>query len=164
MKYLQVSLCVLALAALLAGWSGCGGGEHPLAPVKGKIVFQGQPVKGGSVTFRPLGTGSGAQAANLGKPATAMVQDDGTFVLSTMKQGDGAVVGNHEVIYTASFAEVKGYEDKRELPPWAGAVPTQKQVEVKSGSNDFTIDLVKPSQPAGGAAAPAAGPAAPATK
>jgi len=143
MGRLGLCLGLAACIAMLLGLSGCGGPGARVAPVKGKVVFDGKPVKGGSITFRPVASGTESKAGALGKPATGDVGDDGTFVLSTYGKGDGAVVGKHEVLFTPFLAEVKSYEDKRELPPWHGAMPKTKQVEVKPGSNDITIELVK---------------------
>ena len=139
-----VCLTGVALAALLAGLSGCGAGSgFKVAPVKGKLTHQGQPVKGGSITFQPLGAGD-AKADKLGKPATAQVGDDGTFVLSTYGKEDGAVVGKHRVAYMAVFVAPKDYDDKPPPSPYVGLVPKPGEVEVKPGANEINLELVAP--------------------
>ncbi len=137
--WLGVSLCVAGLAAL----AGCGskGAEYTVAPVKGKLVCRGQPVKGGHITFRPL-QAAGGKAGITGKPASAEVKEDGTFVLSTYGKQDGAVVGKHEITYLPVAAGAQSYEEKPQPSPYAGLVPKPNQVEVKEGQNDFTIELV----------------------
>jgi hypothetical protein len=83
----------ILLAALCCGvcW-GCGtagsGTMPPLIPVKGKVTYKGSPVTKGTIKFQPDG---------YGRPATAKLQPDGTFVLGTNKEGDGVVAGHHQV-------------------------------------------------------------------
>lgn len=136
---LLVSVCVLALAML----AGCGpkGAEYTVAPVKGKVVCRGQPVKGGHITFRPI-QAIGGKAGVTGKPASAEVKEDGTFVLSTYGKEDGAVVGKHAITYLPAVAGAQSYEEKPKPSPYAGMVPKPKEVEVKPGQNEVTIELV----------------------
>jgi hypothetical protein len=77
--------------ALVAACSGCGksAGMAPLIPVKGKVTYKGQPLKKGRVTF---------ESQDTGKRTTGNLEADGTFVLSTYKQGDGAAAGDYTVI------------------------------------------------------------------
>lgn len=66
---------------------GCD--THPAtAPVQGSVLFEDQPLKFGSVMFQPT---SG------GQPARGEIQPDGTFILSTFSEGDGAIIGSHRV-------------------------------------------------------------------
>lgn len=66
--------------------AGCNRGPQ-MAPVTGKVTYNGQPLTFGVVQF---------QSAS-GQPARGEIQSDGTFSLSTFRQGDGAVVGSHRV-------------------------------------------------------------------
>ena len=80
--------------ALLAA-AGCSSDPHKPYPIKGVILFEnGQPAKelaGYSVTFMPTsGEGLPSSFGN--------VEEDGTFVLSCKRQGDGAVAGKHQVV------------------------------------------------------------------
>ena len=71
---------------------GCGKKDpSPLAPVKGQVWFQGQPLTGGMVVFTPdtLRGGSGPQA-------WAKIGADGSFVLLTDAR-TGAVPGWHRI-------------------------------------------------------------------
>ena len=153
-RWLGSGLVLLAVALLLVALPGCpGGGELETAPVQGSVTYEGKPVTGGSITFRPTQAAGGAGGATTGKPASGAVQADGSFVLTTYEASDGAVVGQHEVMYTAPTVELpydednppEGYE-KLPVPesPYQGLVPKTKQVEVKAGGNDFTIELVRP--------------------
>ena len=52
----------LLLAATLVG---CGNQDRPLAPVSGQVLYKGEPLTFGSVTFQPAG----------GQPARARRRD-----------------------------------------------------------------------------------------
>jgi len=82
----RVAMLCLTLSV---GVVGCGGGA---APVKGKVTYKGEPVKGGSLVFSPLAEG--------GKAASGDVKEDGTYTLTTNKPGDGAKPGHYRVTYT----------------------------------------------------------------
>lgn len=140
-------LACVACVAMLTVWTGCGDTSgQKLAPVKGKVVFDGQGVSGGTLTFRPL---SSTNTGTPGKPASAEVQQDGSFALMTFKPGDGATVGKCEVSFLPALPTPKDYDDKPKLPAWVGTAPKTKQVEVKPGQNDFTIELEKMGASAG---------------
>jgi hypothetical protein len=133
----------LALAILFAVlFAGCGqSGGAGLAPVRGKVVANGQPVTGGSLLFAPAD-------GNIAQPATGAVNPDGTFVLGTTDTDDGAAVGRHLVTYNAPPRT--GQEDwdgygtppPEVVSPFEGFLPKPAEVEVKSGQNDLTIELV----------------------
>lgn len=149
---------VVGALVLLQFVPGCGEGKFPVRPAKGKVVCGGKSVTGGSVTFMPIAAeGSGAEA---GKPATATVGSDGTFVLTTHERFDGAIVGKHRVQYTGPEDEQK---EEDETAPSSEEEPAAKPkraraqdksqcvqkgeitVEVKAdGENDFTIELFPP--------------------
>jgi hypothetical protein len=61
-----------------------------MAPVTGKVLYNGKPLEFGSVTFQPPS----------GQAARGKIQSDGSFSLSTYRPGDGAVVGSHKVRIT----------------------------------------------------------------
>jgi hypothetical protein len=78
---LRLFLPVVALAAGFAAMSfsgGCGSKAPPPGPsaVRGKVIFNGQPVAGGLVVFTP-----DPQRGGSGKPARAETGPDGGFVL-----------------------------------------------------------------------------------
>ena len=81
-------LCALSLVVL----AGCGGPK--MAPVKGRVMFNGMPVKEAQVTFAPTGAEGQKETS---KPATGFTDDNGNFDLSTFKNYDGAIVGPHSV-------------------------------------------------------------------
>lgn len=84
---LRLGIALVALGAAV----GCGGGTK-VYPVKGKVTFDGKPMKGGgSVAFMPTGGQSG-------KAAGGEIADDGTYELMTHKPGDGSMEGEFRVV------------------------------------------------------------------
>jgi len=146
MQCLRVFL-VLAVAGVLATAIGCSksGAAYRTAPVKGKVIYNGQPVTSGGIRLQPIAV-PGASESNPGKPAGGEVRSDGTFVLSTYKDGDGAVVGRHKVSYIPFSKGAETYEDKPEPSPYLGLVPKEQEVEIKPGQNELTIELVPMTQ------------------
>ena len=88
-------ICLLTAFALVAG---CHRGPT-MAPVTGKVFYNGRPLEFGSVMFQPAS----------GQPAQGQIQSDGTFTLSTYKEADGAVVGRHKVRITCYETEKPGF-------------------------------------------------------
>ena len=64
-------LPIAVVATLFLGIAGCGksGSEYQVAPVTGKVTFNGEPVPEGTVRFQPLSEAAG-KAGITGKPAT----------------------------------------------------------------------------------------------
>lgn len=139
-------LCGLSVSFL--GVLGCGADSGPpRAPVTGTVTHDGSPVSGGSITFAPIGS----EQTEAGKPATGVVQSDGTFKLGTYKPGDGAVIGKHRILYSppstgTGEAEVPEGEHAENPPPspYAGLVADPAEIEVASGENKIEVKLVKP--------------------
>jgi hypothetical protein len=116
---------------------GCSGvSELPTAKVTGKVVCNGQPVPNVRVYFGPVGVKGKLES---GKQGLGNARDDGTFTVSTYGDGDGAVVGKHDVVVSTPHPEdFPGFSCDCETD---GSKPI-KQVEVKAGEeNDFVIEL-----------------------
>ena len=130
-------LCsIVASSALMIG---CGsGGDFPVAPVRGRVLCEGQPVPHVRVFFEPLETD---RSAIVGKQAIAVTEADGTFVLSTYGTGDGAVIGRHRVRV--------GGPNRGDHPNFTCACVLNSeidimQVEVKANAeNEFDVVLKK---------------------
>ena len=99
-----VVLCGLLLAAM----SGCGqapAGDAPdgkLVSVKGQALFLDKPIPKATVTFHPL-----AVADKKAKTPFAVVQEDGTFLMTTYRPEDGAPAGEYSVT-VSWFKPAKG--------------------------------------------------------
>lgn len=86
------SLRWLVVTCTVAAGCGTETGDRPVA-VAGKVVTAaGQPCGGALVVFHPLAT----ERVNAAKPV-ATTADDGSFRLTTLKPGDGAVAGEYGV-------------------------------------------------------------------
>jgi hypothetical protein len=79
----------LAIVVYALSCTGCADKAFHLetASVTGTVTLDGKPVTEGVVLFTPA----------RGKLARGALSEDGTFTLSTYKDGDGAIVGTHQV-------------------------------------------------------------------
>ncbi len=85
----------------------------------------------------------GTKNSVLGKPATGVVQDDGSFVLSTYGNNDGAVVGKHQVMFSPIMVGPETPADKPTPSPYFGLQPEPREVDIQPGSNELTLELKK---------------------
>ncbi|MFQ3649386.1 MAG: hypothetical protein SNJ75_03565 [Gemmataceae bacterium] len=92
MQFLRSALVLGLLTVLL----GCGGGGKPPAiPVKGKVMFKKDtPAAGAMIVFHPV---QDEFERRIGGKPFAKVQEDGTFVLTTYEENDGAPEGEYGV-------------------------------------------------------------------
>lgn len=118
-------LIPLALIAAI----GCAGGA-PLAqapetvPVKGKVILSsGSPLTTGRIVFVPEDKSKQEAVGGIGK--------DGTFTLTSYKQGDGAATGN----YTIKIEDGPPTLPKKYTTGGYGSVTVEK------GKTDYTIRL-----------------------
>jgi hypothetical protein len=95
----DTTLAIGCLAAILV-IAGCQQGPT-MVPVTGKVLYNGKPLKFGSVVFQPPS----------GQPAQGEIQSDGTFTLSTYRPQDGAVVGKHKVRITCYESQRPGAKE-----------------------------------------------------
>jgi len=116
--------CVCAIVVV-----GCGkpGYQQETAPASGKVTLDGQPLASGFVTF----------LVTNGRMSTGEIKPDGTFVMSTYGDGDGARVGSHPVTITPIPADDNRYRGQKPVP-----VPDRYKQPATSG---FTAD-VKPDE------------------
>jgi hypothetical protein len=85
------------LLVAIAFFTGCEQGPT-MAPVSGKVLYNGRALEFGSVVFQPPS----------GQPAQGEIQSDGSFTLSTYRPGDGAAVGAHKVRITCYESQRPG--------------------------------------------------------
>lgn len=92
----------------------------------------------GLLILAPVGEGpDAAKTLNLGKPAQAIIQPDGSFTMGTYGDKDGAVIGKHKVVLNLAVLT------KRDPKQPCQKVAPNLTLEVKPGSNQYTIDLAK---------------------
>jgi hypothetical protein len=97
------------------------------------VVIDGQRVAGGRLMFAPASQDN----TEPGKPAFANIQPDGSFVLTTYSDGDGAVVGEHWVtIFPPSDDSVA-----TNLPKFRRYTVRRKQSVVAGQDNVIDIQL-----------------------
>lgn len=81
----------LAPVMLLAVCCGCGSSGSKMAAVHGVVTYQQNPLPDADVMFIPRAGG---------RPATGRTDAQGRFDLTTSRNKDGALVGEHDVIVT----------------------------------------------------------------
>jgi hypothetical protein len=86
--------CLAAIFALAL--AGCGPSGPAMEPVSGVVLYQGRPLAGARVMF---------VAPESSRPAVGTTNEAGEFALTTMSEGDGAVVGEHRVTVTSFTPE-----------------------------------------------------------
>lgn len=119
----RLTLTLFAICLTLV----CGCSNQSMAPVKGRVMFNGKPVKAAAVTFSPTGTPGQLET---GKPGTGFTDDEGYFELSTFKSYDGALIGPHSVLVTLDDTNPAKCRREKTLT-----------LEVKPGDNTFTIEM-----------------------
>jgi hypothetical protein len=91
MKRWSKRALVPLLLAVMA--TGCG----QTNTVKGRVLLDGQPVAGATVTFVPDADGQG-------RPAFGTTDSDGYFQLMTYRPGDGALPGAYRIVVSKTEA------------------------------------------------------------
>jgi len=80
-------------------------------PVRGQVLFEGRATPNANILLEPVGT----KDPGVPRPH-AIVKDDGSFVLGTYGNGDGAPVGDYKVL-VQWFAQPEGGDFDGGLPP-----------------------------------------------
>lgn len=94
----MIRICVCVNVVFVCLLAGCSRSPYEVAPVHGIVKLSDKPFPQGSIVFSPVAQG---EDANPGKPATAKIQSDGTYRLSTFSKEDGAILGEHWVTIIA---------------------------------------------------------------
>jgi len=143
------SIIPWGLAAVVAlGLSGCGNGGT--CDVRGTVKFKdGTPLTRGSIHFE--GTGRAAHGT---------IQPDGSFVMSSYKEGDGVMPGTYQVFIDNTedpmvWDEAKKayrYGQPRIATKYSAAATSGLKFDVK-GRENFAIE-VEPFAPSSGTRVP----------
>ena len=142
----SVRMLILGVGLMAVGVSGCGPGHPQTYPVRGKVVFDdGAPLDEGFIGFEST------PASGLPINARGAVGSDGTFMLSTFGDGDGAVVGKHRVLVRAQRQKFDDFEGNWEFIPEPVIHPRFESYEtsgleftVAEGDNEFTVVVQRP--------------------
>ena len=127
---MKLAIVIATLFGCCAGCGANGSGTLPqLIPVKGKVTFKGQPLTIGAIRFEP---------DDFGRPATGKLQSDGTYVLSTLKEGDGVVPGHHRV--TIIDLNIKS-KDGAILQKYLNTSKSKLEADVSAEKTEFAFDL-----------------------
>lgn len=129
------SCWVCSLALMI----GCGS-ESGLAPVKGRVLMNGQPLAGAAVMFHPEGGGM---------PATGVTDSNGDFEMET-SQVKGAAIGKNNVSVSKQVnAESNRKTEESEIvamksltpPKYASPQTSGLSVDVKPGMERVELKL-----------------------
>lgn len=127
---MRLALGILLLALFAAA---CNRTPPPQLPVRGRVLVNGVPLRGGTVVFTP-----DPKRGTRGPISFAVLNDQGEFELAN-EQGPGAIAGWHRVTIAPppnSEALIAGLERYRH-PDQSGL-----EFEVRpSADNDFTVML-----------------------
>ncbi len=124
--------------ALLSGAVGCGGSKFEVAPVSGTCTCNGEALTAGMVVFEPVPK-SGDKPRESGRAASGMIQSDGTYILSTYGNSDGAIIGEHTVRVFAPAPEDDDAPITDANRYACGNTPLQQVVE--DGRNVINLEL-----------------------
>jgi hypothetical protein len=127
---------VRLLALLVVGFSiGCQRHGLETAKVHGQVTLDGQPVKKGTVMFVP----------SAGRAGHGVIAPDGTFELTTYADGDGAVIGEHQISVFVPHDENASAEEmaRNRLPiKYATTASSGLTWNIKSGQvNEVQLEL-----------------------
>jgi hypothetical protein len=116
------------LSYMTAAICGCSQAEFSVTPLKGKVICKGRPVTEGLVQFSPVSSGNPMS----GKTGAGEIDRDGTFVVTTYSQGDGAVVGKCRI--------TAGPNDPK--LPWPCKLKTPIEFDVQPGLANVVIEVL----------------------
>ena len=78
-------LVIISAVAVSCSCFGCGRGGLGTIPIRGKVVYNGEPLGHGEVLYNPVDVSQ--------RRARGKIQSDGTFKLTTLEKDDGALPG-----------------------------------------------------------------------
>ena len=130
------SLCLIAMLLLC----GCSKSGLDLAPLTGKVTYQGKNLTHGKVVLMPSGE-------TTGPPGLGQIEADGTYSISTTQQS-GAIVGTHKVTVTCRREPTEQERQGMVITPlltpaqYANEMTTPLTVTVEPGGSTFNIELL----------------------
>ncbi len=121
---------------LVAFWAclmvGCNDRGLPnMVPIRGKVLYNGRPVEHGIVKYVPVSEGNG-------RVALGTIQPDGTFIMTTLKKGDGVQKGEYRIAVIAPqpFSDRGGQAGQETKGVDEVVLPVKFGMEQQSGLTD----------------------------
>jgi hypothetical protein len=131
-------MAALSLSALLV--LGCAESGSDLAPVRGRVTLDGQPLAGARLRFQPETAG--------GSPSYGTTDQQGSYELGFKRGQPGAQIGWHVIrIESGSEAGESGKKGSARTLPARYNAQSELRREVKSDEEN-TIDFELESDPA----------------
>lgn len=117
----------------------CGCGKEssesvPTYPVSGKVTYNGKPAGGVQVFLYPT---SAPTIPQIPSNPHGTTEKDGTFTLTTYREGDGAPEGGYQVILNWPAAKEDDDDEATtdRLQGWYDAAHSKLRAQIKSGDN-----------------------------
>ncbi|MBT5017515.1 MAG: carboxypeptidase regulatory-like domain-containing protein [Planctomicrobium sp.] len=130
----NVKSLILGLVATGGMLMGCSGDKSPdrpaTTPTTGVVTYNGDPIEGATVTFKP-----GAE----GKAAFGKTDAEGKFAITTFEGGDGAIPGS----YTISVTKMEEIESNAVSMDDPNYDPTIEEPEPKNLLPEKYADATK---------------------
>lgn len=127
----MLPLAVMKVLLAAATLPGCGEASStytgPLIPVKGKVTYKGQPLINGTISFEP---------EDAGREVSGNIGPDGTYVMSTFKEGDGIAPALYRIGITG---KPKG--GKAIPPKYRNGSSSKLEADVSGEKTEFNFDL-----------------------
>jgi hypothetical protein len=123
---------MLCCAALLT--SACGGSSEEYHPVRGFVFYDEKPAANAIVFLNPVNGLKKNEPRPMGR-----VSPDGTFVITTVNEGDGAKAGDYVVTIVWKSESKKGDSDEANLlpPRYMDPATSDLRITVVPGSNQL---------------------------
>jgi hypothetical protein len=120
---------VLLIFAVCLG-AGCDDGRPARFPVSGKVMIDGKPVTLGSLQFLPQN--------GQGRPSSASIRTDGSFVVCTFDESDGCPLGTFDVLVNAT-EEINDTQRRYNVPKKYGDRRTSGITKTVDGPIDSML-------------------------
>ena len=133
-------MSILCAGLVATAAAGCGRGT---VPVRGKIVFSDNQ----EVVTKLGGYVITMESAEQRLSATGIIEPDGTFLVSTFEEGDGAKPGTYRVVITPPIASLTsdGPIPKPIIDPRYRQLETSTlEVTVEPGKDEFLLEVDRP--------------------
>lgn len=126
------------------GWFRLRPSSPSPTPVMGRVLFNGMPVEGATVTFAPI--------ADSGYASVGITDAAGAYALTTFQNADGALPGRYMVTVTKTEVDEEEemvFEDEGDEPvvrnflpvKYSSTATSDLECEVKAGNNDIQLEL-----------------------